>query len=288
VERAGEGVDGQIAVDSRVEDLDRTLQDPTAAHATTFHRHDDLSPVPLRGRCVPTAHVIGSIQPLLQSKINLAIAVRRYRGRLVACTASDATVAGVVTGRVLLLAAVREELGDLAGVAVGVGPVRAAVGAASALEGGTSAWRACVLIGTAGAYRGGPPTGSVVAARRLGLSGGIAEVGLGYAPLHPGPLDTDAGLRASLGLPEVDVLTVEAITTDPGVVVARAACWQVEHMEAYGVALAAQAAGVPFVAVLGISNEVGPWAHSQWRENRGAAEAAARQGVRSWLTREEP
>jgi futalosine hydrolase len=191
-----------------------------------------------------------------------------------------------VSGAWLTVAAVREELADLPGVAVGVGPLRAALGASAALAGG--AWRGCVLLGTAGAYPGGPPIGSVVVARRLGLSAGIAEAGLGYAPLHPAPLEADAALRARLGLPEADVLTVEAITTDPDLVVARAATWAVEHMEAYAVALAAAGAGVPFVAVLGISNEVGPWAHSQWRENRGDAEAAARHVVRSWLAAEEP
>jgi 3-methyl-2-oxobutanoate hydroxymethyltransferase len=44
-------------------------------------------------------------------------------------------------------------------------------------------------------------------------------------------------------------------------------------------ALACQEAGVPFLAVLGIANEVGPQAHAQWRAHRAEAEAAARRAV---------
>lgn len=174
----------------------------------------------------------------------------------------------------LYLAAIAEELGELGGASVGIGPVRAALGAARKLAEGPV--QAIVLVGTAGAYPGGPAVGSVVVARRVGLSEGIAELGLGYVPLAPAPLVTDAALRARTGLVEVDVLTVDAITTDVELAGRRGRVWQVEHMESWSVAAAAAAVGVPFVAILGITNRVGPGAHAEWLANRARVEADVR------------
>jgi futalosine hydrolase len=136
-----------------------------------------------------------------------------------------------------------------------------------------------VLVGTAGAYPGGPPIGSVVCARRVGWAHGVAELGLGYVPRAPEDLETDPDLRAQLGLPEADVVTVGAITTSPELAAVLARRGQVEHMEAWSVARAAQRAGVPFAAVLGVTNEVGPDAHAAWKANREEVEARARQAA---------
>lgn len=173
------------------------------------------------------------------------------------------------------MAAVDAELGELPGVSVGVGPVRAALGAARWLA--THTPTGVVLVGTAGAYAGGPAIGSVVVARRVGLSGGTSELGGGYTPLAPEPFETDAAWRAMAGVPEADVFTVSTITTHEGLAHRLAATWQVEHMETWSVGAACREAGVPFVAVLGISNQVGPGAHEAWLTHRAAAEAAARQ-----------
>jgi purine-nucleoside phosphorylase len=48
-----------------------------------------------------------------------------------------------------------------------------------------------------------------------------------------------------------------------------------ENLEVFSVARAAHAAGLPFAAVLGISNVVGPNAHAEWRANHLAASRAA-------------
>lgn len=171
-----------------------------------------------------------------------------------------------------VVAAVSAELGDLDGVALGVGVVPAGVAAARLLA--TDRPDAVVLVGTAGAY-GDVPIGAVVAARRVGLVSGTATLGLGYVPLAPPPLATDPALRAALALPEADVATLVAITTDPALAGRIGADWQIEHMEAYGVAAACAAAGVPFVAVLGVTNRVGPAAHAEWKANRDACQRAA-------------
>jgi len=48
-----------------------------------------------------------------------------------------------------------------------------------------------------------------------------------------------------------------------------------ENLEAFAVARAAAAARLPFAAVLGVSNIVGPRAHAEWRANHLAASRAA-------------
>ncbi len=174
-----------------------------------------------------------------------------------------------------LVSAVSAELGDLSGHAVGIGPLHAAIGASLALAGGVGP---VVLVGSAGFYPGhGLAIGDVVASSSLGLSAGIAEVKLGYMPIEPDIVEGDPTI-----LPEIQratVLTVEAITSDAQLTQTRAQSWQVEHMESYAVAQVCKRLGRPFVAILGLSNQVGPDAHAQWLAHRAQAEAAARAAV---------
>ena len=182
----------------------------------------------------------------------------------------------------LVVAAAREELGDLEGEVVGVGPVVAAATAATLLE--RRRPEVCVMIGTGGAYPGGPPLGSAVVASRLGLSWGVAVLGLGYVPRPPSPIESDRRLLSVLpDLPRAHVLTTGAVTTDVTLAGRLADGWVVEHLEAYAVAWACQRQGIPFVAVLGIANEVGPNAHVQWLTHRDAAQRAAREAVQPLL-----
>ncbi len=183
----------------------------------------------------------------------------------------------------LLLAAVREELGDLDGEVVGIGPVTAAARAAAILE--RKRPDTVILLGTAGAYPGGPPVMSVIVGRNYGWSYGVAAMGLGYVPRPPAPVPGDEALLALLpALPRHEVLTTGAVTTDLTLARRLSDGFSVEHLEAFGVAIACQHAGVPFVAVLGISNLVGPDAHAQWLTNRDPAQAAARDAVRHLLS----
>jgi purine-nucleoside phosphorylase len=181
----------------------------------------------------------------------------------------------------LLLAAAREELGELEGEVVGVGPVVAAARAAAILA--KSRPEFVVMLGTGGAYTGGPPIGSAIASAKVGLSYGVAAMGLGYVPRAPSPVLSDEGLLRRLDLPQHNVLTTGAITTDLTLAERIADGFTVEHLEAFGVAIACQQAGIPFVAVLGISNEVGPDAHTQWLTHRDAAHQAARRAIRPLL-----
>jgi purine-nucleoside phosphorylase len=175
---------------------------------------------------------------------------------------------------ILLVAAVSEELGDLPGEPLGVGHTVAAARMATLLA--ESRPSAVVMLGTAGSYQGGPEVGTAVAARRVGLSLGVAVMGLGYVPRPPVPCACDTRLLDRLDLPAVDVLSVGAVTTDEVLASRLSDGWQIEQMEAYGAAHACAQAGVPFVGIFGISNRVGPEAHVEWMEHRGEAREQAR------------
>jgi nucleoside phosphorylase len=73
------------------------------------------------------------------------------------------------------------------------------------------------------------------------------------------------------------VATTLAITTDDAVAVraARATTSHVEHLEAYGVAAACAARGVPFAAALGVANYVGARAREEWRAHHRTSASAA-------------
>lgn len=177
----------------------------------------------------------------------------------------------------LLVAAVPAELGDLPGVALGIGLVAAAASMARVLA--EARPERVVLLGTAGSF-GEVAVGTVVQGRRLGLGAAAVTLGLGYQPGAPAPL---TGI--DLGLPSADVLTNLAVTTDPDLAARFGADWQIEHMEAFGAAWACAAAGVPFGVVLGVTNRVGPSAHAEWRARRAAVEAATRAAVAEVLAR---
>jgi nucleoside phosphorylase len=182
----------------------------------------------------------------------------------------------------LVLAAVAEELGDLPGMTVGIGPVAAAARTAAILA--ERRPDGVVLIGTCGSYRGGPAIHAAIVADRVGLAFGVAAMGLGYVPRAPAPIACAPALTDRLDAPRASVLTCGAVTTDPVLAERLADGWQCEHLEAFGVAHACQAAGVPFAAVLGVANAVGPDAHVEWLANREAAQAAARDLVRTLLS----
>ena len=176
--------------------------------------------------------------------------------------------------RVTFCSAVAHELGGLPGVALGVGPLAAATAASRFI--GTERPEAMVFVGSAGAYSSGPEVGTVVVSGALGLASTAVALGLGYQPRPSELLRADAGLVAATGLGLSRVLTVAAITTDEALAARFSADWEVEHMEAYAVAFACAEAGVPFAAILGIANRVGPDAHAEWLRNHAAVEASAR------------
>jgi len=176
----------------------------------------------------------------------------------------------------LYASAVASELGDLPGAPVGIGLCDALLGTAELLR--SQRPDLLVFIGTAGALPGsGLAIGAVVQVHTVRLGDAALALGLGYSPRHPEPL-----LASALpGIPAVDVVANLAITTDVALANRYAVFSKVEHMEAYGFALACTRANVPWACVLAITNEVGPEAHAQWKKNRDACEVSARLSARA-------
>lgn len=189
----------------------------------------------------------------------------------------------------LICAAVDEELAALPqglrsreGVyvaALGIGPVEAALGASEAFA--ARRYDAAILLGTCGALPFSNLTiGDVVAIERSVLTSSDAAAGFAYVPT---PMQKDVFSNGALldtmapGVRRVGCATVVAITRDlaHAEAEARATGCQVEHLEAHAFLRAAERAGVPAFAVLGVANHVGPNAHREWLEHGHRAAAAA-------------
>jgi futalosine hydrolase len=202
----------------------------------------------------------------------------------------------------LVLAAFPPELSglDLAAKAprfamrvVGVGMVAAAVGAARAVA--EVRPRAVILTGTCGAYPAAAlHVNDVVVARSVLLVEPAVEEGRAAFPgVMARSIDTDERLRAALvssGAPVADVATTLGITTDDGLAetLARLTGATVEHLEAYGVALACAQHDTPFVAALGVANLVGSAGRAGWLAGHEAASRSVNQLIAEWLEKGAP
>jgi futalosine hydrolase len=174
---------------------------------------------------------------------------------------------------------------------VGVGLVEAALGAARAIA-DERPW-AVVFIGTAGAY---PDTGrtlavgSAVSIRRLTLLSHSVARGDGYFP-RPLPTEaaTDPALRDAIekaaALPWANLACPLAITRSlaAGRRAEGDAAPLLENLEGFAVARAAAAASLPFAAVVGVANAVGPRGHHQWKRSAATAAASACDALIRWL-----
>ena len=181
---------------------------------------------------------------------------------------------------------------DVAAEAVGIGLPNAAAGAALKLA--ALRPRAVVLVGTCGVFGERLPLGSVAVAHRLVLAEPAVARGEGA---YPEPMSTEVVADRALGdaliaagggrggATRADMATTLAVTTNDALAACLAAftSCEIEHLEAYGVAAACAALGVPFVAALGIANRVGSLGREQWRQNHRAASAAAIDLLVGWI-----
>lgn len=183
--------------------------------------------------------------------------------------------------------ALRRAPWPVARAVVGVGLIEAAAGAARAIA--KLRPRAVVLIGTAGRYAGVKEIeiGGVASAARLHLASlGVARGDAYLPPPLPAVVESSARLRQQIAreLPPFDVACPLGITKTRAAArrLAQATGAALENLEAFAVGRAAAAARVPFAAILGITNDVGPDAHAQWRANAEGAAAAACAVVADW------
>lgn len=170
---------------------------------------------------------------------------------------------------------------------VGVGLVEAAAGAAEAMARHNP--RFVILVGTAGVFGAGKLTGAVaVSEMRLGFvePANVAEV---PAPMPQSALPSlrlTASLARAARLSEATVACPLAVTRGAGYArrMKVATDTDLENLESFAVARAALRAKVPFAAVLGVANTVGPQGFDQWQDNGAAAAAQACLAVATWLT----
>jgi len=191
---------------------------------------------------------------------------------------------------VLVVCAVEQELAALPArdgvhvVAVGVGPVEAALGTARALA--ARPYEAVVNAGIAGGFRDRCTVGDVVVCSREDY----AELGLEDGSVFPLPgglelvrhVEADETLlRPFLGglIPVIVGRGVTSATvtstTARALVLAHRFRADVESMEGFAVLRAAQLAGVPAIEIRGVSNLVGERASNGWDFRAGAAAAVA-------------
>jgi futalosine hydrolase len=180
--------------------------------------------------------------------------------------------------------------------AVGVGLVEAAAGTARLL--GEQRPAALLLVGTAGVYPGYQrdlPPGTVAAIDEMVLLPSALPAKDAYLPdIVPSRVRSSAALRRALcdrgHLPSADVACPLAITASAkaAAAAARVSGCALENLEAFAVARAAALAGIPFAAVLGVSNHVGPDGHRQWRANARRAAAAACESILAFLSKAWP
>jgi nucleoside phosphorylase len=211
-----------------------------------------------------------------------------------------------VPAQILILAAFHPELAPLRPVlgdtmqgrvgqalvfarAMGIGLPMAAAGAAMHL--GDLRPRAVLALGTCGAYAGaGLAIGDVVVGRRVRL---VDPSVLRGSSEFPRPMSIVAEAHASManaiagatGARLADVATTLAITVEDteAARIAGGTGAHVEHLEAYAVATACAARGIPFGAVLGVANVVGAQARDEWRLHHHEAARAAADVVLRWL-----
>jgi nucleoside phosphorylase len=171
-------------------------------------------------------------------------------------------------------------------VAVGVGMVDAAVGAAEAIARANP--RRVIFVGTAGVYPASAralPIGAAAIAGELRLLSTATLQGDAY---HPTPLvataSTMPALRRRLARARRGAAALRTVVVACPLAITRAAALArriaatgavLENLEAFAVARAAASAGRPFAAVLGVSNVVGPLAHIEWRARHQTASRAA-------------
>jgi nucleoside phosphorylase len=88
-------------------------------------------------------------------------------------------------------------------------------------------------------------------------------------------------LRRATRLPRVDVACPIGITAtkQAAITASKLSGCALENLEAFAVARAAAVAKIPFTAILGIANHVGPDGHREWERHAKAAAASACRAV---------
>jgi futalosine hydrolase len=161
--------------------------------------------------------------------------------------------------------------------AVGIGLVDATLGMTRCISRHSPSH--VLLLGTGGAAPGsGLEVGDVVAGSSVRLGDASVVEGRAAMPFGGEPTRLDAAMTAALassGAREATIVNTLGITTDDALAKTLAALGEVEHLEAYGVARACEAATVPCAIALAVANIVGARGREEWRANHVASSTRA-------------
>jgi len=159
--------------------------------------------------------------------------------------------------------------------AAGIGAIEAAIGLTRSVE--QHRPTDILFLGTCGAFaRAALALGSVVVARSIAL------VDLAVVEGRAKKLATlvceapETSLRSSFvdrGARPAVVANTIGVTLDDDLATRLGSDHDVEHLEAFGIARAANAAKVPFTILLGVANAVGRSGSDEWRANHEAVSA---------------
>jgi len=181
--------------------------------------------------------------------------------------------------------------GEIVLETTGVGLVEAAAGASRVIAclGPEVRPRGVIFIGTAGVapLKQRPEALQAVVPDRIALHCQRVTDGDAYLP---GVMvsEVQANRALSRRLQQAGALPIPLAICPIGITRTRAPRLPrpfVENLEAFAVARAAALLKLPFIAVLGISNTIGPNAHVEWKANAKAASDAACKTVASALLR---
>lgn len=134
---------------------------------------------------------------------------------------------------------------------------------------------AVFFLATAGAYSTQFALGSSHLVSAVGWSDGDLLQGKAYLPGLKSGEERMLSVLEPFATSPLSALSTPGITITSELAQVLSQGSDFENLELYGVALAATDFGVPWGAVLGVSNVVGPDAHPQWRENHLAASQSA-------------
>lgn len=176
----------------------------------------------------------------------------------------------------------------------GVGPIAAAVSAATVLASAASEYDLVVSAGIGGGFAGQAGIGSIVVASEVIAADLGAETADGFASVDKlgfgaSQLQVEKDISSRLadklmasGLtvrygPILTLSTVTGSSLTASVLAERVPGAAAEAMEGYGVAAASHNRGIPFIEIRAISNAVGPRDRAAWRigDALAALEAAS-------------
>lgn len=173
-------------------------------------------------------------------------------------------------------------VGPYAFLTTGVGTPRAAAVTASVLSSALvsgARLQSLYFVATAGAYKKSVTLNSAFLVSEAAWSDGDLATKRSYLP----NVDAKESISTSLATPTVPAenrttaMSTPGITLDNDLALSLSGLADLENLEIYGIALAAQQLGVSWGAALGISNTVGSQAHEQWKANHRLASRAAQE-----------